>query len=166
MTQTQPCPCGSEKNTSECCLPIIQGKLKAPTAERLMRARYTAFTRGDIDFIVKSHHSKTIGDVNRQEIEDWSKNSKWLGLKVLQTQEGGEQDDKGVVVFHARYEAEGKEQDHYEYSQFEREGGAWKFYDAQGLKPGPIRRESPKIGRNDPCSCGSGKKFKKCCGTP
>jgi hypothetical protein len=29
----------------------------------------------------------------------------------------------------------------------------------------PIRREAPKVGRNDPCPCGSGKKFKKCCGT-
>ena len=28
----------------------------------------------------------------------------------------------------------------------------------------PIRRETPKIGRNDPCPCGSGKKYKKCCG--
>jgi hypothetical protein len=28
----------------------------------------------------------------------------------------------------------------------------------------PIRRTTPKIGRNDPCTCGSGKKFKKCCG--
>ena len=35
------------------------------------------------------------------------------------------------------------------------------------LFPGKIetfRREAPKVGRNDPCPCGSGKKFKKCCG--
>ena len=28
----------------------------------------------------------------------------------------------------------------------------------------PYVRDAPKIGRNDPCTCGSGKKFKKCCG--
>ncbi len=28
----------------------------------------------------------------------------------------------------------------------------------------PVVRDAPKIGRNDPCSCGSQKKFKKCCG--
>ncbi len=28
----------------------------------------------------------------------------------------------------------------------------------------PVRHEVPKIGRNEPCTCGSGKKFKKCCG--
>ncbi len=28
----------------------------------------------------------------------------------------------------------------------------------------PVRRDTPKVGRNDPCPCGSGKKYKKCCG--
>ena len=38
---------------------------------------------------------------------------------------------------------------------------------AQGRTPSasPIRQTGPKVGRNDPCSCGSGKKYKKCCGT-
>ena len=30
--------------------------------------------------------------------------------------------------------------------------------------PQPIRRDAPKVGRNDPCPCGSGRKYKKCCG--
>ncbi|MFP6700922.1 MAG: preprotein translocase subunit SecA [Planctomycetaceae bacterium] len=30
----------------------------------------------------------------------------------------------------------------------------------------PIRNTAPRIGRNDPCPCGSGKKYKKCCGSP
>jgi hypothetical protein len=33
-----------------------------------------------------------------------------------------------------------------------------------GERLGPVVREAPKVGRNEPCSCGSGKKFKKCCG--
>jgi len=28
----------------------------------------------------------------------------------------------------------------------------------------PIRNNTPKVGRNDPCPCNSGKKYKKCCG--
>ncbi len=28
----------------------------------------------------------------------------------------------------------------------------------------PIQRDAPKVGRNDPCICGNGRKFKKCCG--
>ncbi|MBQ0719558.1 MAG: SEC-C domain-containing protein [Gammaproteobacteria bacterium] len=30
--------------------------------------------------------------------------------------------------------------------------------------PIPIARTEPKVGRNDPCPCGNGRKFKKCCG--
>jgi len=33
-----------------------------------------------------------------------------------------------------------------------------------GERQGPIVRETPKVGRNEPCPCGSGKKYKKCCG--
>ena len=48
-------------------------------------------------------------------------------------------------------------------SIFEKENGEWKFLDARGISVGTYRREEPKTGRNDPCPCGSGKKFKKCC---
>lgn len=33
-----------------------------------------------------------------------------------------------------------------------------------GFAPAPVRRASAAVGRNDPCPCGSGKKYKKCCG--
>jgi SEC-C motif-containing protein len=41
--------------------------------------------------------------------------------------------------------------------------GEWRFIDGKIFGPDPVRREAPKVGRNDPCPCGSGKKFKKCC---
>ncbi len=164
MTETQLCPCGSEQSLESCCLPYLKGKAKPPTAEALLRSRYTAFTRGDIDYILSTHHPKTKGEVKREEIEEGSKGSEWLGLKILQTSEGQAGDEKGTVTFHARYRAEGKEHDHYEHSFFEKDGGEWRFLDAQGLKPGTYVRPEPKLGRNDPCKCGSGKKFKKCCG--
>lgn len=146
-----------------CCLPYIQGKARPSTAEALLRSRYTAFTRGDIDYILTSHHSKTRDQVKREEVQDWANSSKWLGLKILQGKDGQKDDNEGVIAFHARFESEGKEQDHYEYAQFEKENGEWKFLDAQGLKPGTFKRSEPKVGRNDPCHCGSGKKYKKCC---
>jgi len=158
------CPCCSGKKPESCCLPIVSGKQKASTAEALMRARYSAFVRGEIDFILSSHHSRTVGDIDRGEVENWSKQSEWLGLKVVQTTKGEASDNDGIVVFHARYGLNGKVEDHWEHAQFEKENGEWKFLDAQGLKAGPIRRTEPKVGRNDPCSCGSGKKFKKCHG--
>lgn len=163
MTQNELCPCCSEKPFQSCCAPILAGKAKAKTAEDLLRARYTAFAKGEIDFIMKTHHSKTSGEVKREEIEDWSKNSKWLGLKVVQTEAGQATDDKATIVFCAQYEAEGKKKDHWEKSLFEKENGDWKFLDARGIS-GTYKRAEPKVGRNDPCPCGSGKKLKKCCG--
>jgi SEC-C motif-containing protein len=158
------CPCQSEKSYAECCKPILEGKRKAATAEELLRARYSAFATGNVDFVISTHHSETAGQVKREEIESWSKGSEWLGLRVIQKDAGEASDDQGTIVFHARYAAEGKIHDHYERSTFKKEGGAWKFFDAEGLQPGPYVRQEPKIGRNDPCHCGSGKKFKKCHG--
>jgi SEC-C motif domain protein len=163
MTDTNFCPCGNEIPVKDCCLTIIEGKRDPATAEELLRARYTAFTRGDVDFILETHHSSTHDQVSREEIEDWSKNSVWHGLKIVQKEAGTSEDQKGSIIFAAHYEAEGKSQEHWEKSFFEKENGKWRFLDAQGVQVGPFRRSEPKVGRNDPCSCGSGKKFKKCC---
>lgn len=162
MSQTQSCPCGNGVDVSKCCLPFISGKKEAAQAEELLRARYTAFTRGDVDFIMSTHHSKTRGEIKRGEIEEWSKNSTWHGLEVREIKGGGEKDEQGQIKFCARYEADGKKHEHWELSLFEKEGGKWRFLDAASA--GPYVREEPKLGRNDPCKCGSGKKYKKCCG--
>ncbi|MEN9723415.1 MAG: hypothetical protein RJB38_1401 [Pseudomonadota bacterium] len=129
-----------------------------------MRARYAAFVLGEIDYILKTHHSQTVGEVDRAGIEEWSRKSKWLGLKILETEAGLEKDLQGTVTFHVQYEVDGKIHDHREHSLFEKESGEWRFLDAQPAKTETIRRQEPKQGRNDPCPCGSGKKFKKCCG--
>ncbi|OFZ18343.1 MAG: hypothetical protein A2X94_12375 [Bdellovibrionales bacterium GWB1_55_8] len=167
MTTTSPaseaCPCTSGLKLAECCSPFLQKKKKAATAEDLLRARYTAFARGDIDFILDTHHSRTRADVNREEVEAWSKDSRWLGLEVVEREAGGETDSTGTLVFCARYVSEGKAHEHWERSQFEKEGTEWRFLDAQPAKHTPVRRAEPKVGRNDPCPCGSGKKHKKCC---
>ncbi len=164
LTATSNCPCTSGKTYGNCCQPIQTGKAKAATAEELLRARYSSFVTGNIDFILATHHSSTKHEVNREEITSWSKGSEWKGLEVLQKEAGEAKDDTGTIVFHAKYAFEGKDQDHYEKSTFEKENGEWKFLDAVPLRTGPYVREEPKIGRNDPCHCGSGKKFKKCHG--
>lgn len=163
MSDTNLCPCGSQNSVETCCLPVIQEKKQPSTAEELLRARYTAFTRGDVDFILASHHSSTRDSVKREEIEEWSKQSEWLGLKIVQVEDGKAEDESGTIVFGAQYKSEGKTHEHWEKSTFEKDKGIWKFLDAQGVQMGTYRRAEPKVGRNDPCACGSGKKFKKCC---
>ena len=141
---------------------ILDRKLRADTAEDLLHARYLAFNKNDIDFIVDTHHSKTRSEVKREEISEWAKNSEWMGLTVHQKLGGESSDTEGQIVFLVKYRADGKENDHWEHSFFEKENGEWKFLDGQPPKTGPLRRSEPKVGRNDACPCGSGKKFKKC----
>ena len=128
-----------------------------------MRARYTAYATGEIDFVFDTQASG--GDVDREATEAWSRESKWLGLEVCKVERGGPDDAEGEVEFIARYENGGEEHQHHERASFEKKGGVWKLVDGR-LVDSTFRRTQPKIGPNQPCPCGSGKKYKKCCGKP
>lgn len=156
------CPCGSTNDYKNCCLPYISGEKNAPSAESTMRARYSAFVKGEIDYIEKTHDPKTKDQFDREGISDWSHNSKWISLEIVNTDKGSEKDSEGMVEFVAKYEVQGVEQAHHELSQFKLIDGFWYFIDGKVIR-NTVRRTAPKVGRNDPCSCGSGKKYKKCC---
>ena len=164
MEPTNECPCKSGKSFGECCEPIISGKAKAPTAEALMRARYTSYVTGDIEFLKTSATKEVQEEFDEASSRAWSRSAQWHGLEIMHTEKGQEGDDTGVVEFRALYTANGEFCNHHEISQFVREGGEWKFADGELTGEKPVVRESPKVGRNDPCPCGSGKKYKKCCG--
>jgi len=144
---------------------ILAGKAKAKTAVELMQARYRAFELGDVDFIMKSHDPDTVEQIDRDSTEAWSKQSEWLGLEILSTEGGGEDDMAGTVEFVAKYKVKGAPLEHRERATFRKHNGTWFFVDGAQIAGPPVRREEPKVGRNDPCSCGSGKKYKKCHGT-
>lgn len=163
MTETnQICPCGSGKSFADCCEPIITGTRESETAEELMRARYSAFVTHAIDFIVDSTHSRTRKEIDLDFIREWSEASTWHGLQILETKVVN--DDKTFVSFEARYTQNGEEQNHREKSLFERENGEWRFVTGDELKNPTVKYETPRPGRNDPCPCGSGRKYKKCHG--
>lgn len=155
------CPCGSALFFAKCCQPYHEGGNVAPTAEALLRSRYSAFVTGAVDYILDTHHPETRDQIKREEVLDWSKNSEWLSLTIHTVERGTKNDDDGVIDFTARYGQGGRSVDHREKSEFRKKDGVWYFYDVYKAKP--IRHETPPIGRNDPCPCGSGKKFKKCC---
>ena len=159
-----PCPCGSGAATTDCCARYIGGGEHAPTAEALMRSRYSAYVLGQIDWIVDSHDPKAAEEVDRKSTEKWSKEARWQGLEVRSTSGGGPTDDKGQVEFIARYEVNGTGFAHHEKAMFRREGPRWYYVDGEMVRPKPVVREQPKVGRNDPCPCGSGNKYKKCHG--
>ena len=127
-----------------------------------MRARYSAFVTHAIDFIVASTHSRTRKEIDLDFVREWSETSTWHGLEVLETKVIN--DEKAYVSFEAHFTQKDEEHTHREKSLFEREDGEWRFVTGDELKNPTVRYETPKPGRNDPCPCGSGKKYKKCHG--
>ncbi len=127
-----------------------------------MRSRYTAFTRGDIDHLESSLAPEAKEDFDRADAETWAKTAEWQGLEVRAT-ELSESGDQGTVEFVARYRYQGKPLAHHELASFRRMDGRWYYVDG-ALNPKPAQRQVAKVGRNDPCPCGSGRKYKKCCG--
>ena len=164
MRKEDMCPCKSGKTFGECCGAIISGETKAATAEALMRARYSSYVSGDVLFLRDSSTAKVQEEFDEGASRAWSKAAKWHGLEIISTDKGGPGDDVGTVEFRATYTANGEFCNHHEVSRFVREADGWKFDDGELVGEKPIVREAPKVGRNDLCPCGSGKKYKKCCG--
>ena len=174
---TAKCPCGSSLSFEKCCNPYLSGQAVPETAEQLMRSRYTAYTVGNIDYIRTTLAPESQHDFDAANTKKWAKQSKWLGLKI-HTASGGVSDKKGTVEFTATYKEKTETLEHHEVSKFRKdETGRWLFLSGDAhthkegeghnhhhAKPETVVRDSPKIGRNDSCPCGSQKKYKKCCG--
>jgi len=158
------CECGLGPSVEECCGRFIEGAARPETAEALMRSRYTAYAIQNIDYLAATHDPDTVGNMDREDTEKWAREANWQGLEIVDTVAGGPEDEEGVVEFIARYETGGKTIAHHERSTFRRIDGQWFYVDGDMVKPKPVRRDTPKVGRNEPCPCGSGKKYKKCCG--
>ena len=170
------CPCGTTKTLADCCGPFLEGLKLPETAEALMRSRYTAFSKGDVDYIEKTIAPEALDDFNVDENKEWTKQATFKKLKVLKTERGGPNDSRGTVEFVATYSQNGQGVDHHEVARFRKNGkGQWLFCESHShthregeghhhAPQAPMVREGPKTGRNNPCPCGSGKKFKKCCG--
>ncbi|MFN8369511.1 MAG: YchJ family protein [Bacteriovoracaceae bacterium] len=174
------CACGSDLEFSNCCEPFIKGTSNPDTAEKLMRSRYTAYTLGDANYVKTTMVKEAQDSFDLAGFQEWVTKSVWKGLKILSTEKGGSSDIKGKVEFTATYEVNGEMIDHHEVSDFKKDkSGKWFFVDGDAHthrhgeahghhhhhhKVETITRSAPKVGRNDPCTCGSGKKYKKCCG--
>jgi len=155
-----PCPCCSGESFAQCCDPILAGKKPAPTAEALMRARYCAYSFEDEAFILKTWHQ----DTRPQSVPPEQPGFCWSGLNIVNKEKGLEDDDSGMVEFIARFAVDGNASQLHEVSQFVREdvSNNWIYADGDTHKGVPV--SSSKVGRNEPCPCGSGKKYKRCCG--
>jgi SEC-C motif-containing protein len=145
------CPCCSGLPYAECCGPLHAG-LPAQTAAALMRSRYSAFVLKDVAYLLRSWDRRT-----RPAALDLSDDVQWIKLTILHAEGGSPDEDTGSVEFIARYRSALGEGEMREISRFRRKAGRWVYCGAQ---PGNTRAPS----RNTPCPCGSGKKYKRCCG--
>lgn len=121
------CPCGSNRNFNDCCELIINSKREASTCQELMRSRYVAFTMANVDYLMRSHHSATRQVKDQQRIKKWAQSVQWMGLVILNTQDGEVDDTIGYVEFRAFYLENGLMQEIHERSLFKRENLKWVY---------------------------------------
>ncbi len=186
MRQPKPelCLCGSQKPFRRCCDPYLAGEALAPTAEALMRSRYSAFCQSNFDYLVATRkfslESPTAQAEEREALARTAKNIRWMNLTVVATQKGKSQHKTGVVEFVAVYQAvsqpvpqavlpiaaqlpqreevtNGWQQLH-ERSRFIKEQGQWLYTTGDLLPPYQPQRKQP-------CWCGSEQPFGRCHGT-
>ena len=134
------CPCGLGAEYEACCGRWHAGA-PAPTAEALMRSRYAAFALGKWDYL----QATQVEPLEPDEVQQW------VGLTIHEATED-------EVEFTARWLEKDREVSLRERSHFERRDGRWRY--TTGSPTMSIR----KLGRNEPCPCGSGKKLKACHG--
>ncbi len=128
-----------------------------------MRSRYSAYVLGEIDYLVATQDPDTHASLDVDAIRAWSRDTEWHGLEIVDVDRGGPDDDVGVVEFIARGVTRGSAFAQHERSRFRRIDSRWYYVDGEIAVPS-ARRTSSVPGRNEPCPCGSGKKYKRCHG--
>ena len=148
------CPCGTSKSYAECCGKFISGQQFPASAEELMRSRYTAYQRREFDYIGDTMKPPASDQFDIDEAKKSELNINWIKLEVIKA-------THDTVEFHAHYQLDNRDYVIHEISDFKFIDGRW--YYVNGAHSDHETNIS-KTGRNDPCTCGSGKKYKKCCG--
>ncbi|MDV6166876.1 YchJ family metal-binding protein [Flavobacterium sp. DG1-102-2] len=119
------CYCGSGKSFSNCCHPYISGSQKVPTAEALMRSRYSAYAIHNADYLYETTAPKERRRHSKAAILDWAESNQWLKLEVLNAAEN-------TVEFKAYYLDEKlTARVHHEKSTFKKEEEKWYYVDGQ-----------------------------------
>jgi SEC-C motif-containing protein len=119
------CPCLSGETFGSCCEPFLAGRADAPTAEQLMRSRYTAFVVGAAEYLRRTWHPST-----RPAELVLDPAIRWYRLDVLRRERGGPLDSMGIVEFVAYSRHDGQRHEQHEVSRFAREGGRWRYVSA------------------------------------
>lgn len=148
------CPCGSKRDYTICCQPLHNGTTHAATPEQLMRSRYSAYTLKDAKYIFATYAKSQQSSNAIAEIKDFANSCRFVKLTVLNSEQN---DELGFVEFKAHYFYQNLFCELHENSKFIKEDAKWCYLSGDITPVADI-----KVGRNDECPCGSGKKYKKC----
>ncbi|GAA1640035.1 YchJ family protein [Georgenia ruanii] len=124
------CPCLSAERYGACCGRYhagLAGGPHAPTAEALMRSRYSAFAVGDAAYLLGTWHPTT-----RPPVLELDDDLTWRRLDILRAA-GGPFDTDGVVEFVAHHRSSAGRGTLHEVSRFVREDGRWWYVDGDQL---------------------------------
>ncbi|MFE3826495.1 YchJ family protein [Streptomyces sp. NPDC059092] len=129
VTDASPCPCGAGAAYGACCGRFHTGSgtrppAAAPTAELLMRSRYSAFAVLDASYLLRTWDPAT-----RPARLDLDPATRWQGLEILATTDGSAFHTTGTVTFRARFTDAGGPGELRECSRFARHDGAWVYVD-------------------------------------
>ncbi len=155
----QPCPCGSGNSYQACCFPALSGTEPPATATALMRSRFSAYRLQRYDYLMATWDAVS-APASVDALASSCQDTQWVGLQVHGSEQGEAGDNEGWVSFSAWYRApreSDKLQVLHEHSHFLRDPRGWRYVQGEAL------RNPPLPGRNSPCVCGSGRKFKQCC---
>jgi SEC-C motif-containing protein len=152
------CYCGSGLTLGDCCLSFIEQRSMPQNAEQLMRSRFSAFCLARGDYLYHTHHPDHRANLSEQELTRSAQTTPWVKLEIFS--HGQLSHDTSQVAFRAWYLSGGRLIPHCELSFFRCVDGRW-FYTYGELEQTESR--GIRVGRNDPCPCDSGLKFKKCC---
>ncbi len=155
----KPCPCGTGKKYGECCLPIIKKTKPAADAEALMRSRFSAHVARDYEHLHRTHLESSKEPYESE--PEGAGGTNWTRLKIL-SHEKGLKPDFSYVDFTAYFQEGEEEKALHEKAEFQKIDGTWFYIRALRQGPAPIKKTEATVGRNDPCPCGSGKKYKQC----
>jgi SEC-C motif domain protein len=123
MTSPMPCPCGSTRRYAACCGLYHPGDVPAPSAEALMRSRYSAYVLDLRPYLLHTWHSSTRPAV----MPPAEPGLRWLGLEIKHA--ATTDADHASVEFVARSKLGGRAHRLHERSRFVREGGRWFYLD-------------------------------------
>jgi SEC-C motif-containing protein len=154
------CFCGSGIDYIQCCGLFHSGDKLPVTAQDLMRSRFTAYALNDTKYLWDTWDATTRPAVEK--IDFSRENIEWQCLEIVDTKKGEAKDNKGMVEFKAFYRENGEGHVLHEISRFTKINGRWFYLGGVVKSVGKISRPSNQ-GKNAPCPCGSGKKFKRCC---